>query len=59
MGTADKRVYIITGGSSGVGAACALQLAAAGHSLVINYNKSEALAHQVTDDCEKLGAQTL
>ena len=47
MSTEQKRVFIITGGSSGVGAACALQLAAAGHSLVINYNKSEPLARQV------------
>jgi len=59
MSTEQKRVFIITGGSSGVGAACALQLAAAGHSLVINYNKSEALARQVIEDCEKFGAQTL
>ena len=59
MSKDQKRVFIITGGSSGVGAACAVQLAAAGHSLVINYNKSEALARQVIEDCEKLGAQTL
>ena len=59
MSDEPQRTYIITGSSSGVGAACALQLANAGHNVVINYNKSETLAKQVVKECEAVGAHTL
>ena len=59
MSDEPQRTYIITGSSSGVGAACALQLAKAGHNVVINYNKSETLAKQVVKECEAVGAHTL
>lgn len=59
MSGEPKRTYLITGSSSGVGAACALQLAKEGHNVVINYNKSETLAKQVVKECEAVGAHTL
>jgi len=59
MTSEQKRTYLITGSSSGVGAACALQLAKAGHNVVINYHKSEILAKQVVKECEAAGADTL
>ena len=59
MNTPSAKTYIITGSSSGVGAACALKLAKAGHNVVINYNQSQALADEVVSACQRAGAQTL
>ena len=59
MNSQVNQTYIITGSSSGVGAACALKLAKPGHNLVINYNRSEALAAEVVHACQQAGAQTL
>ncbi len=42
----DARCAIITGSATGVGAAVALDLAARGYKVLINYNKSEAEAEQ-------------
>ena len=51
-------VAIITGSSSGVGAACARQLAERGSHVVINYSRNEEGAQQTRVDCEKLGVET-
>lgn len=40
----DKKVALVTGSATGVGAATALGLAQRGYNLVINYSKSEAEA---------------
>ena len=53
------RVVIVTGGSSGVGAAVCRTLAAQGASLLINYSRSPALAEQVVTQCKALGAEAL
>ena len=53
------KTYIITGSSSGVGAACALKLAKAGQRVVINYHRSQALAKEVVQACQQAGADTL
>ncbi len=55
----DRKVAIITGSGTGVGAATALQLARRGYNVVINYSRSEAeaLASQVA--CQDAGADTL
>ena len=52
-------VAIVTGSSSGVGAACARQLAEKGCHVVINYahNEGGALATQAT--CEEYGVETI
>lgn len=52
-------VAIVTGSSSGVGAACALKLAELGCNVVINYSRSEGPAHEVAAQCEAKGVQTL
>jgi len=54
-----KKVAIVTGSSSGVGAATARLLAAQGCNVVINYNSNAEAARQVATDCEKHGVETL
>lgn len=55
----ESGVAIVTGSSSGVGAACVKQLARLGCNVVINYSKSEAAAAEVAAACEALGVETL
>ncbi|WP_220347969.1 SDR family NAD(P)-dependent oxidoreductase [Alkalilimnicola ehrlichii] len=52
-------VSIVTGSSSGVGAALALKLADLGSNVVINYSRSEAAALEVAKQCEAKGVETL
>jgi 3-oxoacyl-[acyl-carrier protein] reductase len=52
-------VAIVTGSSSGVGAACARQLAERGCHVVINYSRNEIGARKTQADCEALGVETL
>lgn len=47
---------IVTGSSSGVGAATALKLAERGCNVVINYARSAAAAERVAEACRALGA---
>ena len=55
----DGNVCIITGSATGIGAACAVELARRGWRTVINYTKSEAEAQQTARECEKHGGETL
>jgi 3-oxoacyl-[acyl-carrier protein] reductase len=52
-------VSIVTGSSSGVGAACARQLAERGCHVVINYSSNEDGARQTQAACEALGVEAL
>jgi 3-oxoacyl-[acyl-carrier protein] reductase len=52
-------VAIVTGSSSGVGAACARQLAERGCHVVINYSSNEAGARETQVACEGFGVETL
>jgi NAD(P)-dependent dehydrogenase (short-subunit alcohol dehydrogenase family) len=52
-------VAIVTGSSSGIGAACVRLLASKGCNVVINYSRSVDAARAVAADCEKAGAETL
>jgi 3-oxoacyl-[acyl-carrier protein] reductase len=52
-------VAIVTGSSSGVGAACARQLAERGCHVVINYAHNEAGARQTEAACREFGVDTL
>lgn len=52
-------VTIVTGSSSGIGAATVRALAKNGGHVVINYSKSAAAAEQVAADCRKHGVETL
>lgn len=53
------RVAIVTGSSSGIGAAIAKILAENGTHVVINYNSNEAGARQVEETCRSFGIRTL
>lgn len=52
-------VTIVTGSSSGIGAATVKTLAENGGHVVINYSKSAAAAEQVAADCRKHGVEAL
>ena len=48
-------VAIVTGGGTGVGRATALQLAARGYRLVINYSRSQTEAEATAAEIQSLG----
>ncbi len=50
-------VAVVTGSSSGVGAACARQLAEQGCHLVINYSSNKAGAEATAQACEAFGVE--
>jgi 3-oxoacyl-[acyl-carrier protein] reductase len=54
-----QRVTLITGGSSGVGAALALMLAHRGEAVVINFSRSRDLADAVVASCQAAGGQAM
>ncbi|NTU78296.1 MAG: SDR family NAD(P)-dependent oxidoreductase, partial [Chloroflexales bacterium] len=43
----DNQVAVVTGGSRGIGRAAALELAAAGARVMVNYQRSAAAAEEV------------
>ena len=55
----ESSVSIVTGSSSGVGAATARMLAERGGRVVINYSKSVNAARVVAEECESLGGDIL
>lgn len=52
----NRRVALITGGATGVGAAVARMLAAKNYNVLINYSRSSEAALAVVEDCIDLGA---
>ena len=55
----ERKVAIVTGSGTGVGAAVALGLAHRGYDVVINYAKSHAEAQASEAACRAVGADTL
>ena len=55
----QRKVALITGSATGVGAATALLLAGQGWNVVINYSRSEQEARDCEAACRALGAETL
>lgn len=52
-------VAIVTGSSSGIGAACVRRLAAKGCNVVVNFAHNEAPAREVAAECEAQGVEAL
>jgi 3-oxoacyl-[acyl-carrier protein] reductase len=55
----QRKVAVVTGSATGVGAATAVKLAQRGWNVLVNYSKSEAEARSTQAACEAAGADTL
>lgn len=51
-----RKVAIVTGSATGIGAACARRLAGSGWNVVINYTRSKAEAEETAAACREAGA---
>jgi len=54
----DKKVALVTGGSRGIGKACAIELAKAGYDVAINYVGNEEAANASVDELKALGSDS-
>ena len=59
MNKTDKKVAIVTGSATGVGAAAAILLAERGCNVVVNYTRSKAEADETAAACVAKGAETI
>ena len=58
-GGGARRVALVTGGSRGIGRACALALAADGFDVAVNYRRDEGAAAATVGELEGLGARAV
>jgi NAD(P)-dependent dehydrogenase (short-subunit alcohol dehydrogenase family) len=59
MDTAVRKVCVVTGSSSGIGAATARLYAKNGWNVVVNYSREAPPAERVADECRVAGADAL
>jgi NAD(P)-dependent dehydrogenase (short-subunit alcohol dehydrogenase family) len=55
----DKKVAVVTGSSSGIGAATARLFAKNGYNVVVNFSRNPEPAEAVAEECRALGADVL
>jgi 3-oxoacyl-[acyl-carrier protein] reductase len=55
----SRKVALVTGAATGIGASAVLALARAGYDVAVNYSSSEKAARDTAAQAEKLGAKTL
>lgn len=53
----ENKVAIVTGGSRGIGRAIALELAARGAAVVVNYHKSSEAANEAVKKIQEAGGK--
>ena len=53
----SEKLALVTGGSRGIGKACALELARAGYDVVINYAGNEEAANKTVEEIKALGVE--
>lgn len=54
----NKKVALVTGGSRGIGKACAIELAKAGCDVIINYAGNEEAANKTVEELKVLGSNS-
>ncbi len=54
----DKKVALVTGGSRGIGKACAIELAKAGYDVAINYVGNTDAANATVEELKALGSDS-
>ncbi|MCO6458968.1 MAG: 3-oxoacyl-ACP reductase FabG, partial [Pirellulaceae bacterium] len=59
MGRLDGKAALVTGASRGIGRAIALQMAAEGAKVGLNYASNDAKAQAVADEIRQLGSQAV
>jgi 3-oxoacyl-[acyl-carrier protein] reductase len=59
MAVSDNKVILITGSSSGIGAALARLAARNSYNVVVNYNRNQAGADEVVAYCQEQGVEAL
>lgn len=55
----ENKVALVTGGSRGIGRACAIELARAGLDVIINYAGNEEAANKTVEDIKALGVKAV
>lgn len=55
----ERRVCVVSGSSSGIGAATVRRFAREGWDVVVNFSRSREPAEAVADECRSLGARSL
>jgi 3-oxoacyl-[acyl-carrier protein] reductase len=59
METDTKKTILVTGGSAGIGKAIAQRLASDGHTVVVNYRRSEEKAKEVVTNITQTGGKSI